>query len=206
MSLYELTKKYGTNKIWHGYDSFYSKLFDNIKDNVEHFLEIGIDQGASLLAWRDYFSNATIFDIVIPSAVQNVERIKYDVADQSNISNLVNTMNKWGNPQFDIILDDGGHTVKQQRTSIETLWKFVKPGGYYIIEDLHTNIRKLHFIHPHLNEYSQHIDELPTVHDKILNIMAGSQNEFAFPFSEIGEIYYFNTPGKMSLSCAFKKV
>ena len=118
---------------------------------------------------------------------------------------LMNTLKSWEYPKFDIILDDGGHSVRQQRVSIETLWNSLKSGGYYIIEDLHTNIRNMQRIHPHLNVNSKHIDETPTIHDKIYNIMTGSKNEFNFKVSEISEIYYFNTPNKLSLSCAFKK-
>lgn len=40
---------------------------------------------------------------------------------------------------FDIIIDDGGHTMEQQVTSLEHLWPIVKPGGLYVIEDLQTS-------------------------------------------------------------------
>jgi len=40
---------------------------------------------------------------------------------------------------FDLIIDDGGHTMDQQITSLKHLWKAVKPGGYYILEDLQTS-------------------------------------------------------------------
>ena len=43
------------------------------------------------------------------------------------------------------------------------------------------------------------------MHGKIYNIMSGIKNEFNVSVSEIDEIYYFNTPNKLSLSCAFKK-
>jgi hypothetical protein len=42
---------------------------------------------------------------------------------------------------FDIIIDDGGHTMKQQKTSLELLWDSIKTGGVYFIEDLDTSCR-----------------------------------------------------------------
>src|SRR5262249_45388122 len=40
---------------------------------------------------------------------------------------------------FDVIVDDGGHTMAQQRGSLEELWGAVKPGGVYFVEDLQTS-------------------------------------------------------------------
>jgi hypothetical protein len=40
---------------------------------------------------------------------------------------------------FDIIIDDGGHTMNQQITSLTHLWHAVKPGGVYFCEDLQTS-------------------------------------------------------------------
>lgn len=40
---------------------------------------------------------------------------------------------------FDIIVEDGGHTMDQQRVSLEHLWSAVKPGGVYFLEDLQTS-------------------------------------------------------------------
>ena len=208
MELDRLYEKYGTNKLWHGYGSFYSKLFDASKNSIQNFLEIGIDTGASLRSWRDYFPNATVYGIDIlyrdPTILEE-PRIRCALADQSDDVQLKNTMNTWGNPVFDSIVDDGGHTVKQQRVSIEYFCPFLKPGGYYIVEDLHTNIPNMKFIHPHLNAQSGHIDETPTIHEKIYYTMSGSKDQFSFGVADIAEIYYFNTPNKLSLSCAFKK-
>ena len=205
--LYDLATKYNTNKGWHGYTSFYENLFQENRNNYQHFFEIGIDQGASLFAWRDYFPNSIIYgiDINIPNSVIDQERIVFAKADQSDEFQLLNVIESWETPSFDCILDDGSHIVSMQRISIETLWQFVKKGGYYIIEDLHTNICSLHHIHPHMGPNAKFIDETPTVHDKIMNTMAGSKTEFNIPFEEIDEILYYNNPHTMSLACAFKK-
>lgn len=41
--------------------------------------------------------------------------------------------------QFDIIIDDGGHTMNQQKTSFMVLLPLVRSGGIYVIEDLETS-------------------------------------------------------------------
>jgi hypothetical protein len=99
-ALEECCNKHGTNKVWHGYTSFYEKLFEPIRFNPIHFLEIGIDQGGSLLAWQDYFSNGTIYgiDIVIPNRIANQTTIKYAVTDQSSPQQLLQTLEIWNNP------------------------------------------------------------------------------------------------------------
>ena len=40
---------------------------------------------------------------------------------------------------FDIIIDDGGHTMEQQIISIETLFPLLSDGGVYLVEDTHTS-------------------------------------------------------------------
>ena len=53
--------------------------------------------------------------------------------DQSNVDDLAQ-VNQDG--PFDIIIDDGGHSMKQQLTTLRTLLPWVKPGGLLILEDL----------------------------------------------------------------------
>ena len=43
---------------------------------------------------------------------------------------------------FDIIIDDGGHTMNQQKTSFFNLISLVRSGGIYVIEDLETSYVK----------------------------------------------------------------
>jgi hypothetical protein len=38
---------------------------------------------------------------------------------------------------LDFVIDDGSHVGEHIVKSFEILWKHVKPGGYYFIEDLH---------------------------------------------------------------------
>lgn len=62
-----------------------------------------------------------------------------DQADTAFLADFIAKTTGNGQPLFDIIVDDGGHTMTQQLTSLEHLWKIVKPGGIYFIEDLQTS-------------------------------------------------------------------
>ncbi len=44
---------------------------------------------------------------------------------------------------FHVLVDDGGHTMEQQQVSLGFLFKHVRPGGYYVIEDVHTSLPAL---------------------------------------------------------------
>jgi hypothetical protein len=61
------------------------------------------------------------------------------VGDQSDFSLLKRIGDTTGR-LFDVIVDDGGHTRKQQINSFIGLWPFVRQsGGIYVIEDIFTS-------------------------------------------------------------------
>jgi SAM-dependent methyltransferase len=124
----------------HGFLEFYERFFQPIKNSATKVFEIGISEGASLVLWEKYFPKATVYgiDILDKSALES-KRIKTFVADQADRSQLAAFIDKFGG-DFDFILDDGGHTMPQQQISFGFLFQYVRPGGYYIIEDLHTSL------------------------------------------------------------------
>jgi len=73
------------------------------------------------LAWKNKTQQATIF-----------------TGDQADPDFLDLFLRQTGG-NFDIIIDDGGHTMEQQRVSLDVLWGSVVPGGIYFIEDLATS-------------------------------------------------------------------
>jgi hypothetical protein len=104
--------------------------------------------GASLRMWRDYFPNAQIVGCDILENVQFTDdNITTYVTDQSNVESLNKLIENIGSP--DVILDDGSHIEEHQVISFKTLWKTIKPGGIYIIEDVCIDwikrYEKLHF-------------------------------------------------------------
>ncbi len=124
----------------HGFLEFYERFFQPIKNSATKIFEIGISEGASLVLWEKYFPKATVYgiDILDKSALES-KRVKTFVADQADRSQLAAFIDRFGG-DFDFILDDGGHTMPQQQISFGFLFQYVRPGGYYIIEDLHTSL------------------------------------------------------------------
>jgi hypothetical protein len=42
-------------------------------------------------------------------------------------------------PRIDVLIDDGGHTMRQQKTTLAVMLPLLAPDGVYICEDLHTS-------------------------------------------------------------------
>jgi predicted O-methyltransferase YrrM len=137
-----LADKYKTDKGsgGHHYTEVYEYFFYPIKNNVKKVLEIGVSEGASLKMWTDYFPKAMVYGIDIKDKSRiNSKTIKTFIADQADRKKLQNFIDASG-AGFDIILDDGGHTIEQQQVSIGYLFRHLKRGGFYIIEDVHTSL------------------------------------------------------------------
>jgi demethylmacrocin O-methyltransferase len=129
----------------HNYTYYYEQYFEPIRNENLNVVEIGIlrhparpYEGASLLLWRDYFENSIIHGIDINDHTSIAEeRIKIHVADQGNREQLNYVFTNIGTP--DIIIEDGSHFMHHQQISLAHLFKTLKPGGIYVVEDLHTS-------------------------------------------------------------------
>lgn len=64
------------------------------------------------------------------------ERIKCAIADQRNEIDVKKAIEHFGIDKFDFIVDDGHHFQEHQLKTLSLLLKYVKPGGFYIIEDV----------------------------------------------------------------------
>jgi hypothetical protein len=134
----------------HNYGYFYDTYLSTLKsDNLVNGLEIGIYQGASLKVFEEYFSKVFMvgLDIDDKSYLQT-SNISTGIIDQSNVESLeLFYKHCAGNIHFfDFILDDGSHHMKDQQITLGYLFPLLKPGGYYILEDLHTSLADNGFI------------------------------------------------------------
>lgn len=140
----EILKKYestntsfGTDKnTIHSYGDIYERVFEPYKDSASKILEIGFDCGASLQAYSDYFTNATIYGIDIKDARNESVKQNKKVLTHIGDATLPDTINHFPY-EFDVIIEDGSHLPEHQIQHFKDYNKFVKPGGIYIIEDIH---------------------------------------------------------------------
>lgn len=137
--LNELGTFYGTDKQYNHnyYNRFYTKILEPYKSRCD-ILEIGIDDGKSLKVWRDYFDNGIVHGIDNIEFNFNEHRIETFKVNQSDEQQLIN-FSELGT-QYDVIIDDGTHKMKDQQVTCQLLFKNLKPGGLFIFEDLQTSI------------------------------------------------------------------
>ena len=125
---------------WDHYFEVYERYFSKYKGQKLNILEIGISHGGSIQLWKKYFGNGVqIFAIDINPECEKLkqENTTIFIGSQSDTAFLTEIKEKI--PMMDIIIDDGGHTMDQQKISFEHLYSKVKDGGIYLVEDTHTS-------------------------------------------------------------------
>lgn len=134
MTLEEIASKHGTLKVQHGFMPIYERMLSHLKDEPISLLEIGVHEGASLATWREYFNHGEILgvDIVITDKAKKIEGV---ITIEGNITSqeIIDQIDCY---TFDIIIDDGSHIQSEVISSFNSLWDSVRPGGWYIVEDL----------------------------------------------------------------------
>ncbi len=136
---------------YHHYAPIYSLFLDSIRASVTRFLEVGIGTtssnfpssmgqngtpGASLRGWRAYFPNAEIIGLdVDPDSLFTEERIQTYCVDQSEPESIADFFKANSENPFDVIVDDGLHREHAAEIFFKNSFQYLKPGGYYFIED-----------------------------------------------------------------------
>ena len=145
--LNDLAKKYGTDKQdeIHGFASIYEKYFLPFKDEEFKLLEFGVKKGASLRMWEEFFPSAFITGIDNrPETMFETPRIEVVISDEVHYEPSC--------PQR-IIIDDGSHNPINQVAIFENCFEHVEPGGFYVIEDIHTSYYPKYIEVPHILKY-----------------------------------------------------
>ena len=125
---------------WENYLEPYETFFSKYRNREIVFLEIGVAHGGSLQMWRKFFGEkALLIGVDVNPECKQFEEgnTKIFIGSQEDEKFLKNLKSQI--PKLDILLDDGGHTMKQQITTFNVLFDHVKDNGIYACEDLHTS-------------------------------------------------------------------
>lgn len=135
----ELCLKHGTDKATtHQYHLVYPKFFQQLRKKPINFLEFGYYKGSSVKLWKEYFSPEAKLHFVDIQEIKNpVEDVSLHIGDQTDKNFLRKVCREHG--PFDIVVDDGAHTMKSMRTTMQEMWQCIKPCGFLAIEDLESS-------------------------------------------------------------------
>ena len=152
----ELMLKWGSDKAssHHDYCPIYEGIFQPQRHRRAELLELGVHQGFSLLAWRDYFDHPETVIAGIDNCLGTSQEVYGTVGpyrpfhqrygkpipgiccylcDQAEIPG---GLRDW---HPDIVIDDASHHSSKTIASFKTWFPMLKPGGFYVVEDITTS-------------------------------------------------------------------
>jgi cephalosporin hydroxylase len=119
------------------YDKYFSKFRDNSPVTI---VEVGVFGGGSLQMWKQYFGkNARVIGIDIDPRCKQYEEEQIEVFIGSQSDREFWKKFKKKVKKVDLFVDDGGHTMLQQRVTFEEMYDHISPNGVYICEDCATS-------------------------------------------------------------------
>lgn len=125
---------------WIHYFPIYTRHLTPYVGREVSVLEIGVYRGGSMRMWSHFFgprARLVGVDIDPVAMISAGDRYSVVIADQADPEAMRKLAERHG--PFDVIIDDGGHTMLQQITSVETLFPMLNDGGIYLVEDCHTS-------------------------------------------------------------------
>jgi hypothetical protein len=152
-SLLDLFTFYKTDKGLHNYHLLYGEILFKLGINKSlNILEIGLgtnnpnkvshmnanfQPGASLRSFRDIASRSQIYGADIDKDILFFEdRIKTTWVDQMQYDSFNKMNTDFGDISYDLIIDDGLHSISANLNTLLFSLSVLKPGGWVVIEDI----------------------------------------------------------------------
>ena len=139
LSLTGLADLFGSDKgtLKHGYTDVYDAIIQdmlngrNRKSTQLRIAEFGVACAASLRMWANYLPTSEIIGLDIredcAKLCSDLDNVRIEICDPA----------QWAPEQaFDLIVDDASHIAEQIVAAVRNCWQRVKPGGFYVVEDL----------------------------------------------------------------------
>jgi hypothetical protein len=137
----------------HNYHYVYAYIFNKLgKESRLNVLEVGLGTnnptivssmgiygrpGASLYAFKQYLPNSQIFGCDIDKDILfQTDRIKTCYIDQLDMSTFDNIAKTFGKQKYDLIIDDGLHSIGANLNTLLFALENVNDNGWIVIEDI----------------------------------------------------------------------
>lgn len=122
------------------YFSVYDELLTPFRDRPITFVEIGVLHGGSLAMWRRFLGpSARIIGVDLDPGAKRWEADGFEIAigDQGDPAFWAEFFARVG--PVHVLLDDGGHTNRQQVVTVVSALPQIRDGGLLIVEDVHAS-------------------------------------------------------------------
>ena len=143
MSLVSLADNTLTDKnTAHSYLPLYDELFANKRYCAKNVLEVGVEYGGSIKLWMDYFSNAQIYGVdVVKRGTFNqwdtfLSNPRVTIYDGANAYDTQFFNENIKHKTFDVLIDDGPHTIESMKTFITLYSSVLATDGILFVEDI----------------------------------------------------------------------
>ena len=170
MSLLELVDNSRTDKnTTHSYLALYQYLLAKQKYTAKNVLEVGVWRTAgSIKLWYDFFPNADIYGLdridindIDYDDVKNIDRIKLytSISAYDDVFFKTHFLDK--NIKFDLMIDDGPHTLDTMIKFIQLYSNLISDNGIIIIED----VQSWDWIKPLTDSVPEHLKPFVKTYD-----------------------------------------
>lgn len=126
----------------HSYFPEYERLLARHRHSAARVLEVGVQNGWSLLLWERYFKSASVLGADIspsPDSIAGIPRIRHLRGDAYTPAFMRGVLAPaLGTPdqRLDVIIDDGPHTLESMLFVAAHYPALLAPGGLLVIEDV----------------------------------------------------------------------
>jgi cephalosporin hydroxylase len=134
---------WGTDKNdWHSYCNYYEEKLTPYQNKELYILEVGANYGCSAIMWHDFLpkSQLLLLDIqetINPKVWEIMDEKRFTYANcDAYLEESSYEVKKFVPNGFDIIFDDGPHTLDSQLKFLDLYLPMLREGGSIFIEDV----------------------------------------------------------------------
>ena len=165
----------------HQYAFFYEKYFKDIKNHELNILELGSFKGGGAAAFSFFFKYSKIYSGDLYPDIFNfyskrITNFKIDTGSEASINKFIEK----NNLEYDIIIEDAAHLLKDQIISLFLLFKALRSKGTFVIEELDF---------PDTRQDMNFFNEKPTL-KQILHYIINKQDFFSKYISNSDKKYF----------------